>query len=567
MRLLIPLSTLLALTPSSFGNSGRACIYPLPCWPSDNDWNSLNSTLCGSLVRARPAAYPCHQPNLDETQCQIAKQNWTKEPWRAQQPGGYFDTAWENGDSYCNIDNNATVPCDQGLVLIYVAQVKSVKDVQTAVKYAKNHKLSTRVKGASHDYLGRSSGNGTFGIQTINLKGIDFDDNFKPDCAPDDKTPQSVVHIAAGEMWYRVYQKASEHGVVVVGGGCYTVGAAGGWVLGGGHSSLSPQYGLGVDNVVQFEIVTPDGELRIANAYTNKDLFWALRGGGPGFGVVTKVTYKTRPAIASIVSLNVNVTYTPSSQRGLLRTYLSLQPIFSARNISGYTLPSVPVDQSTNTSMLVAKLMVYNSADMTGANTTLKPFYDFVDSEKNAGRPIGISLKLSVLTDYLQLWSTPIDEVDEGAGRNSILGSRLLPVSLFEEDKVDGLTDWLVQTQTFPSFALVAGGKVSTIASDATAVHPSWRNSIYHLIAGSGWDNDIPFSVRQLIREGLTSETQKLGGLVPGAGSYHNEGDVNEPKWRETFWGTNYGRLLKIKKSIDPLGIFTCYHCVGDVSD
>jgi len=88
----------------------------------------------------------------------------------------------------------------------------------------------------------------------------------------------------------------------VVGGIAYTVGAAGGWILGGGHSSLSPQYGLGVDSeflqgkfqllglidrvdVLQFEIVTPDGASRIANAYQNEDLFWALRGGGPGFGV------------------------------------------------------------------------------------------------------------------------------------------------------------------------------------------------------------------------------------------------------------------------------------------
>ncbi|CAG8760219.1 9747_t:CDS:2, partial [Acaulospora colombiana] len=129
-----------------------------------------------------------------------------------------------------------------------------------------------------------------------------------------------------------VYKAADEHSVVVVGGGSYSVGAAGGWILGGGHSSLSPQYGLGVDNVVQFEVVTPDGELRTVNAYKNKDLFWALRGGGPGFGVVTKVTYRTHPAITSIARLSLNVTYTTPSYRNLLRTYLLLQPTLSAKN-------------------------------------------------------------------------------------------------------------------------------------------------------------------------------------------------------------------------------------------
>lgn len=62
-------------------------------------------------------------------------------------------TAWENGDSFCNIDNDPNVPCDQGLVPFYVAKVKSVTDVQNSVTFARDHNLSTRVKGASHDLL------------------------------------------------------------------------------------------------------------------------------------------------------------------------------------------------------------------------------------------------------------------------------------------------------------------------------------------------------------------------------------------------------------------------------
>jgi hypothetical protein len=93
--------------------------------------------------------------------------------WRADQPGGYFDlgklghlklsylrltvvfliTAWENGDSFCNIDNDPNVPCDQGLVPTYVAKVQSVADVQSAVCFARDNNLAVRVKGASHDLL------------------------------------------------------------------------------------------------------------------------------------------------------------------------------------------------------------------------------------------------------------------------------------------------------------------------------------------------------------------------------------------------------------------------------
>ncbi|PVF95627.1 FAD-binding domain-containing protein [Serendipita vermifera] len=495
-----------------------------------------------------------------------AQQNWTSEFWRAQQPGGYFDAAWENGDSYCTIDGNATQPCDQGLVPVYAAQVQSVEHVQAAVKFAKKHKLSTRVKGASHDLLGRSSGSGTFAIQTINLKGIEFDDHFKPSGVPGTVSPQGVVHVSAGELWYYVNKAADEHGVVVVSGNSYSVGAAGGWILGGGHSSLSPQYGLGVDNVVQFEIVTPDGEVRIANAYKNKDLFWALRGGGPGFGVVTKVTYKTHPAITSIVALTVKMNYTSPSLRELLKTYLLLQPTLSANNFSGYSLPGGS-DPSTNTSTLLASLLVHNSNDLAGVNSTLKALYDFAKSETEAGRPVSVNTSGRVLTSYFQLFPEDPAQVKEGAGETSIMGSRLLPASLFQEGKVDGLVDLLAQTQGYPIFHLVAGGKVSQVAGDSVAAHPSWRKAIQHLALTTGWDTSTPFPIRQLIRQGLTQETQKLAALVPGFGSYSNEGDINEPNWKEAFWGSNYNRLLGIKKAIDPLCIFTCYHCVGDDSN
>lgn len=351
---------------------------------------------------------------------------------------------------------------------------------------------------------------------------------------------------------------------MIVGGTSYSVGAAGGWVLGGGHSSLSPQYGLGVNNVIQFEIVTPDGELRIANAHQNQDLFWALRGGGPGFGVLTKVTYKTHPAITSIVSLKVTATYTPLSYRELLRIYLLLQPTLSARNVSGYTFPALPSDPSP---LFMAGLFAHNSADVEGLNATLYPLYDFVRNETNAGRPMTVDIQSVVLTDYFQLFPPPLDKVYEGAGSNIAVGGRLLPTSVFETSKVDSLVDLVMQTQFLYGFALVAGNKVSEVAPDTTAVHPSWRSSIHSFLFAASWDTNTTSSMRQRLREELTQDTQKLATLVPGAGGYVNEGDINEPNWKEAFWGSNYERRLRIKKSIDPTGIFTCYHCIGDEAD
>ena len=86
----------------------------------------------------------------------------------------------------------------------------------------------------------------------------------------------------------------TEAGRYVQGGGCATVGVAG-LVLGGGFGSFSKRYGMAGAALLEAEIVTADGAVRIANACTNPDLFWALKGGGNGsFGVVTRLTLRTR---------------------------------------------------------------------------------------------------------------------------------------------------------------------------------------------------------------------------------------------------------------------------------
>ncbi|KDQ10551.1 hypothetical protein BOTBODRAFT_115628, partial [Botryobasidium botryosum FD-172 SS1] len=214
------------------------------------------------LVRSLPAAAPCHIPKYDEAACAAVKANWDNANWRARQPGAYQDAAWENGDEPCYVDGPQNVTCQQGLVPYYTAVVLNVEDIQAAVIFAKNNHLRTRIKGVRADTRRKSSGKGSFGIQTIHMKGIAFEDNFIPTAC---KVPTQKAVTAA-----------DAHGVTVVGDGCSSVGAAGGWALGGGHSHLTRLYGLGVDNILQFSVVTADGRARVVNPCQNRDLFWAL---------------------------------------------------------------------------------------------------------------------------------------------------------------------------------------------------------------------------------------------------------------------------------------------------
>jgi hypothetical protein len=104
------------------------------------------------------------------------------------------------------------------------------------------------------------------------------------------------VKVGAGVVGYEILEAASAEGLVVVSGECPTVGLAGGYTQGGGHSALSTEFGLAADQTLEFEVVTASGELVTASRTKNADLYWALSGGGAGnYGVVVSMTVKTYP--------------------------------------------------------------------------------------------------------------------------------------------------------------------------------------------------------------------------------------------------------------------------------
>ena len=161
--------------------------------------------------------------------------------------------------------------------------------------------------------------------------------------------------FGAGVQWVEAYDAARQHNRVIVGAVSRSVGVAGGWLAGGGHSATSPNYGLGtpnssvwtnsyllncfvgVDNVLEITIVTADGDHVIANAYRNEDLFWALRGGGGGtWGVVTSVTYKTHPLTPLSSALLLANSTDADSTRNMFAEIIRLTPLLVEQGYGGY---------------------------------------------------------------------------------------------------------------------------------------------------------------------------------------------------------------------------------------
>lgn len=224
------------------------CTARQACWPSVSEWNHFNATINGRLIVSRPTAHVCHGTEYNQALCETAKTNWASSDWRVAQAGGYSAILWELGQEKCFINSSISDPCSQGLVADYTVNASSIEDIQKAVRWAAKKSLLLTVKNTGHDHLGRSSGKGAFAIWTHHLKGRTWRDNFLPEGARQDEKGTHAVTLQAGEQWLDIYRDADQQRRIVVGGSARTVGAAGGWFTGGGHSAWSHFYGLGVDS-------------------------------------------------------------------------------------------------------------------------------------------------------------------------------------------------------------------------------------------------------------------------------------------------------------------------------
>ncbi|CAE6456435.1 unnamed protein product [Rhizoctonia solani] len=539
----------------SFGLSvqgARRCTSSDPCWPSSSVWSSFNASIGGRLIEPHPPAWPCHDPHYDAAACAEAQQNWADSFWRSNQTGAMQGLEWDSPG--CRIDTPRNVTCPQGLVPTYAVAAENANDVSNAVKFAQKHDLKLVVKNTGHDYLGRSSGAGAFSIWTHKLGGIDFANSFVAEgCSGDQGIP--AVTVGAAEQWFNVYQAADKHNVTVVGGAARSVGAAGGWVQGGGHSPLGVKYGMGVDNALQFQVVTADGKILIANKCQNKDLFWAMRGGGGStWGVALKVTYKTHPPIGmTALGFQINATDSQSAT-DLAALMIKSIPSMADAGVRGYMLWYPPFS-------CFGILFQPGGSDVQAVNNTIQSAWDW------AARHPGTQTASfgTVHPTFFSYMSTYIGDI--AIATNIWMGSRLVPRKTLE-NKSDQLSKLAVMSDTpliGSSALIVGGGAVNDVDPGSTGLNPAWRkDAIVSWSVSGAWSNSIPEEMAKEIKSNVTRLTQELGEIADlDHGSYFNEADPAEPRWKQAFFGSHYSRLVKIKQKVDPKGLFTCNRCVG----
>ncbi|MFZ0020381.1 MAG: FAD-binding oxidoreductase, partial [Acetobacteraceae bacterium] len=249
-----------------------------PAWPSAVSWETLNRSVGGHLINVQPLLASCTSPN----ECQDVLEAVKNPYYVGDQPAGTQTAGW--------VDAWMSAPS------IYAVAARTTEDVVAAVNFARENRLRLVVKGGGHSYQGTSDSADSLLIWTRAINSIELHDAFVPQGCEGRQAAQPAVTVGAGCVWMHVYDAVTtKAGRYVQGGGCATVGVAG-LVQSGGFGSFSKNFGTAAGGLLEAEMVTADGQVRIANACTNPDLFWALKGGGGGsLGVVTRLTLKTHP--------------------------------------------------------------------------------------------------------------------------------------------------------------------------------------------------------------------------------------------------------------------------------
>lgn len=573
------ISLILFFIQSAYADTSKTCrCQPdQSCWPDKKAWKEFSSKLSGRLIQPRSDIESCMKDvnNKDCSKALTAIHN----PFHNENVSGDTQSqgwmgAWLNAPS------------------TYAVEAANESDVAAAVDFAREHHLRVVIKGTGHDYLGRSNAGNSLLIWTHKMRTVTYEDAFVPTGCTIKGVP--AITIGAGTRWLEAYDTATnQHNRYVQGGGCTTVGAAGGFTQGGGFGSFSKKYGTGAMGILQVEIVTADGKILIANQCQNKDLYWAVRGGGGGtFGVVTKMTLKTHklPANFGILRGTIKAANDDAFKK-LIREFIS----FYRENLNNEHWGEQVRFNSDNT---ITLNLLFHDISETMAKYTLAPLRAWMNQQQGL-----YSIDDSVIVipadklwneEYMtknhpelitrnpekgapksQFWWTP--NSGEVAKYWYAYQSWWLPISLFTDENAGKLAEAIYQSSRITATTLHFNKGLSGAPQDVitegrkTATHPSAFDAAALVIIGAGSNQVYPgVKGKEPDMEKAKTEAEHAKQAIsyfvnaaPHAGTYVNEADYFMPDWQQAFWGENYAKLLEIKNKVDPDGLFYCHHCVG----
>ena len=398
-----------------------------------------------------------------------------------------------------------------------VVRPSGAADIMNAVSFARERNLLLAVKCGGHSSAGKSTCEGGMQIDLSTFRSARVDVDSR------------TAYIAGGSLLGELDHEAMEHGLVTTAGTVSHTGV-GGLTLGGGFGRLARKYGLALDNVSGVDVVTADGKLVHASAEENPDLFWAVRGGGGNFGIVTSFEFKLHPHQRRVVG--GDVIFPLRDLPDVLRFYAEY-----AQSAPNDLYLDFMCSSSVGTRDGIALLHACWSGAESEAEKVLAPIH-------KAGTVMNDGIRA---IDYVALQSS-WDNTDP---RNT--GSYLK--AGFVNEIPGKLTDTIIQNfRSFNErgtmlFFQHAGGAISEVAPQETAF--AHRKCVANMFTSVEWPmNESRDSHVRYIKDYWKD-------LEPFTdGWYTNDIDDQSTQAVNSNYQGNHERLVKVKNRYDPSNLF-----------
>ena len=410
-----------------------------------------------------------------------------------------------------------------------IARPRGVADVIAAVNFARDRGLPLAVRGGGHNVAGSAVRDGALVIDLSGMRGVRVD--------PDART----VRAEGGATWGDVDRETQVFGLAAPGGVVSDTGIAG-LTLGGGFGWLSRKYGMSIDNLLSADVVTADGELVVASEDSHPDLFWAVRGGGGNFGVVTSFEYRLHevgPEVAMCFAW-----YPADRAADVLRSYREEmdEAPDEVSAIAFYAwvpeLEEFPESSWGDPAMVVAAV---HAGDPETGERELRPLRELAEpiADLSGALPF-VDLQRLLDEDYPHgrryYWkSTTLSELSDAAIDRIVAHSEKAPSKLSTVDVWYG------------------GGAITAVDPDATAYRH--RDAPYLLNPEANWDDPADDEANVAWVRGFVADMREFsgGGLYTNFAGF---GESEEGDLARRAYGGNYDRLRAVKERYDPGDLF-----------
>jgi FAD/FMN-containing dehydrogenase len=399
-----------------------------------------------------------------------------------------------------------------------IARCTCTGDVQHAVRFASTNGLLVSVRGGGHSAPGYGTNDGGMVIDLSPMKTVNVD------------PVRRTARTEGGVLWGEFDLATQAHGLATTGGTVTNTGVIG-LTLGGGLGWLMGKHGASVDNVIEMDVVTADTELRHVSATEHPDLFWALRGGGGNFGVVTSMTFQLHPVGKILGGL---VLHPLDRAAGMLRFYRD----FCA---------TLPDEAEAHAALLTSPDGMPVAAMLLGYNGDLEEGERVLAPARQWGQPIADMVGPMAYTDRQAMLDAP----------NAVHGLHRYWRAAFTEQVTDAFIDMLVQGAgrfSSPLSGLLlfnVHGAITRVPGNVMAFGARGRQWDFDVIGA--WENGAESATHiAWVRELWGRLEPHLKGSVY---VNHIAADDRPEKVRASF-GENHQRLREIKAVYDRNNLF-----------